>query len=612
MTDLAFHFLRPWWFLAIVPLLLVLWRMSKKKNNQKGWAGVIDAELLPHVLISKEVNQRTWPKYLLGLMGILSIASLAGPVWEQLPQPVFRNESALVIAIDLSRSMDATDLKPSRLVRAKFKVADLLKQRKEGQTALLAFASDAFTVTPLTDDTATIVSQLKALSTDLMPQQGSRADRAMLKASDLLQQAGYMKGDILLITDGVNLERDQAAAKELDSAGYRLMILGVGTKEAAPIPDSRGGFFTDTAGNIILPSLDEAALKKLVKAGGGSYQSYTQNEQDVNRITLQLLERAPSESQASETDFKTDQWQEEGPWLLFVIIPFVAFAFRKGYLLIFVFIGISVTVSPETLAVDLWQRADQKAQQLLDVGEPEKAAEQFENKQWKGSAQYKAGDYEAALESWEMDESADALYNKGNAKAKQGQLEEAQELYKKTLKQVPDHEDAQHNLSEVEKALERKQQEQKNNESEGEEQENKKGDQEKKPEEGDGSSGDKEGEQEEPDEASANDQKESSAKEEQDKKQEEQSKSNKNEASEDDKKTEKETKAEEQASEDQQVEEQDREDSQQANSLDEEEQQAVEAALRAIPDDPGGLLRRKFKYQYQRQARETDREEQQW
>jgi len=474
----TFHFLRPLWFLAIIPLAFVIWRMSNQALNHSGWTGVIDEALLPHVLISKETRTRTWPKYLLSILGLLSILALAGPVWEQLPQPVYRNQSALVIALDLSRSMDAADLKPSRLVRARFKIADLLKQRKDGQTALLAYAADAYAVTPLTDDVETILSQLKALSTDLMPQQGSRADRAMEKASELLKQAGVTQGDILLITDGVKADRDTKIAAEMKHQGYRIHVLGMGTKEGAPIPDPNGGFLSDDSGNIILPVLDEPSLKAVAKAGHGIYQKYTISDHDIDRLTLQL-DKKPEENQTQETKLKSDQWYEEGPWILLLIVPLAAFAFRKGYLVILVFCLagslhspesfadenlVKETVAKKTITSDLWKRPDQKAEELLKQGDAKRAAELFENPRWKGSAQYKLGEYEAALKSWRNFNDADALYNKGNALAKMGKLKEALKSYKESLQARPDFDDAQYNYDQVKKALEeQKKQDQKNN-----------------------------------------------------------------------------------------------------------------------------------------------------
>ncbi|MFK8068732.1 MAG: VWA domain-containing protein [Gammaproteobacteria bacterium] len=604
-----FHFLRPWWFLALIPLAILVWKMTTHVLNQKNWAGIIDEALLPYVLVNKDVRSKSWPKFLFGFVGLLSIIALAGPVWEQLPQPVYRNESALVIALDLSRSMDAADLKPSRLTRAKFKVADLLKQRKEGQTALLAFASEAYTVTPLTDDTDTILSQMKALSTDIMPQQGSRIDRAMLKANELLKQAGVRSGDILLITDATNSEEDMTVASYIKKSGHRVFVFGIGTKEGAPIPDQKGGYFTDASGNIVLPSLEESSLQKIAAKGDGFYQRYTENEQDVTRLTQRLEKKSPANEQAKteaeESELKSDQWIEQGPWLLLLIIPFAALTFRKGYLLILVFCITGFSTSQEVMAEDvveqkmvrdLWKNPNQKAEILFKAGDNKKAAELFENKKWKGSAQYKAGEYEAALESWAGFESPEDLYNKGNALAKMGQLEQALESYEKAIQEKADFEDAQYNYDQVKKALE-EQQKQKDQNGDQE------SDQNKESKDGGGSEEEKSERSE-----SESDRKDSSK----DKKNNEESDQEK-----DPGEQEGEQSGQNKSGGEQQGDEQtnsDLENMQQGKEkdpMDSEEQQAAEAALRAIPDDPGGLLRRKFKYQYQQEKVQSE-EAQQW
>ncbi|MEN8261658.1 MAG: VWA domain-containing protein, partial [Pseudomonadota bacterium] len=174
-----FHFLRPLWFLAILPLVLLLWFLWRRNRRAGQWATVCDARLLPHILIQRNGRRSPWPLTLFATGGVLAVTALAGPAWEQLPTPVFRTESYLVIALDLSRSMDAADIKPSRLIRARYKLADILELRTEGQTALIVYAAVAFTVPPLTDDTATIASQLPALTTGLVPVQGSHAGRAL-------------------------------------------------------------------------------------------------------------------------------------------------------------------------------------------------------------------------------------------------------------------------------------------------------------------------------------------------------------------------------------------------------------------------------------------------
>ncbi len=605
-----FHFLRPWWFLVLIPLILFVWRMTTHVLNPKNWTGIIDEALLPYVLVDRDVGLRSWPKWLLGFVGLLSITALAGPVWEQLPQPVYRNESALVIALDLSRSMDAADLKPSRLTRARFKIADLLRQRKEGQTALIAFASEAYAVTPLTDDTDTILSQMKALTTDIMPQQGSRVDRAMLKANELLKQAGVRSGDILLITDAVNSEEDFTVAAYIKKSGHRVFVFGIGTKEGAPIPDRKGGFFTDDSGNIVLPGLEESSLQRIAEKGNGFYQRYTEDDQDVNRLIQRLEKISVSSKQAKteveESELKSDQWIEQGPWLLLLIIPFAALIFRKGYLLILVFCMTGFPTTQEAMAEDapdrdLWKRPDQKAEEFFQAGENKKAAELFEDKKWKGSAQYKAGEYEAALESWQDFETADDLYNKGNALAKMGQLEQALESYKKAIQQLPNFENAQYNYDQVKKALEEQQKQQKDQNGDQE------SDQKKESEEGGGSEEEK-GESSEPESDSEKDQKDSSENE----KNDEESDQKKDPGEQEGEQSGQDKSGGQQQGDDQTNSDLEQmQQGQENDSMDSEQQQAAEAALRAIPDDPGGLLRRKFKYQYQQQEVQSE-EAQQW
>jgi Ca-activated chloride channel family protein len=225
MIPADFHLIRPLWLLAYLPLGMLLFMMLKHKLRSRKWETFCDKELLPHILIGEKQVSRRKTAMLIFLAGTLVIFALAGPAWQKLPQPVFSTQSALVIALDLSLSMNTADISPSRLERARFKVADILAKRAEGETALIVYAGDAFTVTPLTDDAATIESQLMALTTEIMPAHGNRTELALSRAIDLLRQAGAIKGDILLITDEIELDRTQESAAELSNEGYRLSIL---------------------------------------------------------------------------------------------------------------------------------------------------------------------------------------------------------------------------------------------------------------------------------------------------------------------------------------------------------------------------------------------------
>lgn len=591
MNIAEFHFIRPYWLLAVLPYLAILVLMLRNKLSQGNWSAVCDAALLPYLLQEKAVNQSRWPITAGAIAALLAIIALAGPTWERLPSPVFRNDSALVIALDLSRSMDAADIKPSRLIMARYKIADILKQRKDGQTALLVYAGDAFTVTPLTDDTETIESQLSALNTDIMPSQGSNTASALEKAVELFKQAGLQKGRILLVTDGVDMDKTLAAVKTLDK--YQLSILGVGTDDGAPIALPEGGFLKDERGNIVVPKLNSSDLEKLAQAGNGVYQTITANDADIQTV-LASMDRSVQQQGKQNDNLLLDQWADKGPWLLLLALPLAALTFRKGLLCFALLLILPLPKNSYALGwQDLWQTQDQQAQQAYKKQDYAKAAEQFGNPDWKAAAQYKAGEYDKALESLKSSKSASGAYNQGNALAKVGQLEEAIKAYEKALAMNPNDADAKHNKEVVEKELEKQKQEQKKQDQQKkDDKQQPKGDSEKN----------KEGEQSE----KSDEQKQSEQKPEQ-KPEQKQSDQQQSEEKQQDKAGEKKPEAEKPQQAEQGKDEAKEQAKQQAPVKAEpsdEQQQANEQWLKRIPDDPAGLLKRKFKYQYGQRGRQ--------
>ena len=263
-----FHFQQPLWFLALIPMALLLWWLPRTGRTGSAWQRACESHLLPYLLNKPGAAFSQLPVWLFAAGCLLAVIALADPVWQKQPQPVYRNQDAVVLVLDLSRSMLSTDLPPSRLERARFKAAELLKQRQEGQTGLVVFAGDAFTVSPLTSDARTIQSLLKTLHPDLMPVQGSRADLGIRKAGAILGQAGLPRGNIVLIGDGYSDPRAREVASDLRRQGYRLSVLGVGSDQPAPIPDPQGGFVRDARGKIVMPTLEVAQLQSLASAGG--------------------------------------------------------------------------------------------------------------------------------------------------------------------------------------------------------------------------------------------------------------------------------------------------------------------------------------------------------
>lgn len=637
MNLAEFHFIRPYWLLAIIPYLVIVALMLRNTLSQGNWSAVCDAELLPYLLQEKAASQSRWPLTTGAVAALLAIVALAGPTWQRLPSPVFRNESALVIALDLSRSMDAEDIKSSRLIRARYKIADILKQRKDGQTALLVYGGDAFTVTPLTDDTETIDSQLSALTTDIMPSEGSNATIVLEKAVDLLKQAGLQKGQILLVTDGVNIDETMPAVKALD--GYTLSILGVGTADGAPIALPEGGFLKDGQGTIVIPKLEADDLAKLAQAGKGAYHTITANDADIQAL-LSAVDKPVKQEGKENKNLLLDQWEDKGPWLLLLVLPLAALSFRKGLLCFALLLLLPLPKNSYALEWrDLWQSKDQQAQQAYKDNRFEQAAKLFENPDWKAAAHYKAGEYGKSLENYvpkpELgnERNATMLYNQGNALAQSGQLEQAIKAYEKALSLNPDDADAKYNKELVEKELEKEQQQQENKQDDKQEQkprDNKQDD--KKNQSKQDSQQGKQGGQSEEQKPSGQKPEPSEEQQEAEQKQEqsEEQKAAEQKPEQSEEKKTRQQQADEQQSPDHK-EQQDQpeekqpdtgEDQQAGQKKDEgkehpqkvpaiaqptdEQQQANEQWLKRIPDDPAGLLKRKFKYQYGQRGRQLD------
>ena len=587
MVD-GFHLLRPelLWALGICPVVaLALWF---RRAHQGDWSRVIDADLLPFLLPDQTGAARrvsVWiPTFLLALI----ILAAAGPSLQRVELPVIKRADALVIVLDMSASMLAADVQPSRIQRARQKVLDLLETRNEGVTGLVVFAGDAHVVTPLTDDTRTIANLMPALSPTMMPLPGANAASAIQMAADLLITAGAQGGQILLMTDGLPSFDTGAIKTTLEDSGATLAILAIGTPSGAPIPLPNGGFLKDDAGEIVIPALDRGGINAIASELGAAYREITLDEADIEALTERDLLVTEGEL---DLDRQTDAWQDQGYWLAALVALLLLPAFRKG-----VVAGITLLLtfhSPPPQAAewqDLWLTPDQQGARQLANDLPAEAAATFNDPAWRGVAAYQAGTYDRAAQSFASEQTADSLYNLGNALALQGDLQGALAAYEKSLAQLPDAEDAITNRDFIQSLLD--QQEQDPQDQQGDEQ--------NQEDNSSQSEGDSESDNQEQSDSSDSEQSE----------QEPGDQSN-NESG---------GGEEEQSSEEQQQDpaladnkELDQEaldaaTQEQMAKFDEalEEQQALEQWLRRVPDDPGGLLRRKFRYQTMQRLREGE------
>lgn len=605
-----FHFIRPLWLFALVPLSVLIWMMMKRKLGSRSWEGVCDRTLLPFILIRMQSKSRRLSVLATSLGGILAILALAGPAWQRLPQPVFTPQSALVIAFDLSRSMEATDISPSRVGRTRFKIADILDQRTEGQTGLLVYAGDAFIVTPLTDDTATIKSQLTALAPEIMPVQGNRADIAIERSADLLKQAGAAKGNILLITDEVDLDdRLRAAASAAQRQGYRIFVLGVGTSHGTPVPLADGSFLKDARGEIVIPVLNEKPMRELARIGGGHYNRMSVDDSDIKSLE-RVFKGVELGDDFNETKLQTDIWKEQGPWLLIALLPLAAVLFRRGYLVVLL---IFILPFPHNAAAfdwdSLWLNQQLRAKRALEQGDRKRAAELFTKPEWKGPAQYQTRDYKGALKSLKELKDSESLYNTGNALARLGRYEDAIKAYNQVLKQDPDHEDARYNKKLVEKELQ-KQKQQNQRQQQNKNQKNSVDN--KDQQEGRGQHQNQDRQSQQRQDSRNNDKEQADRRQNQD--QQNQQNTNQQDQRDEDKNQRQDANAQAQRREGEEQPERDAEKNMTASrdQKQDEQEQATEQWLRRIPDDPAGLLRRKFLYQYRQRVNRPPPGEKTW
>lgn len=417
-----FHFIRPWWLLALIPAVLLVVLLCKRRAAGSGWDGLIASSIMPRLMVGRDERLARAPIVLLGFAWLLAVIALAGPTWERQPQAMYRASLDQVVVLDLSPSMNGTDIAPSRLARARFAISDLLAQTREGRTALVVFGAEHHVVTPLTDDAATVEQLLRALSVDVLPVSGDRAASALRAALQLLAAATSRAAHVILLSDGVGDPAESiAAAIEVRATGARLSVIGIGTDR-------------------------ESQLRELARSGGGAYQQLGQLgplDGEGRRSPALELEAEAGFSQTAGRELTADLWAEKGAWLLLPLLLVAALGYRRGWLVVLV---VALFQHPQDAMAfdwdDLWLTPNQQAKRLLESGQAQQAAELFADPQWQATARYRSGEFDKAAEQFAA---SNAAYNRANALARAGKLQEAINSYDEALAAQPDDEDARFN-----------------------------------------------------------------------------------------------------------------------------------------------------------------------
>lgn len=448
-----FHFLRPMWLLVLIAAALLAWVVSQQEDMRTKWANAIAPHLLDRLLLDRRGAQRIRPVHLTIVLLALGAIAAAGPTWRHERSPFVEDKAPLAIAVDLSPTMDAVDISPSRLERVKLKVRDLLALRAGARTAIFVYAGSAHMVLPLTDDAKLIQTYVNSLATRIMPVAG-KDTRKVIDVIDQALARETVPGTILLITDEVEPAAFEAIRKH--RGRNDIMVLGVGTAEGGPVKLSKGEYLTNAAGGRVIARMDVEGLKRLKSEAGVQLATVTMDDQDVRWIAGHAqahLEQAQAEA--------STRWQDAGWWLVIPIAVLGALWFRRGWTIRWtaaILLAALVLPVPRAEAAgwkftDLWLTPDQQGRLAFERGDYARAADLFDDAMWKGVSLYRAGKYGEAVDAFAGIDTAEAWFNQGDALAHLGRLPQAAASFREALKKRPDWAEAKANLKLIEEAI---------------------------------------------------------------------------------------------------------------------------------------------------------------
>lgn len=467
-----FHLLRPGWLLVLLPVALLYWRLLFSQKHQAGWHQWLPGHL-SRVLVNSAHQTSSAPIHRVMIMTLIGVAALSGPTWERLPQPVYQLESGQVVVMDMSPSVLAEDITPNRLTRMRYKAIDLVRSGLDGDTGLIAYADDAFIISPLTADNRNLINLIPSLSPDIMPAPGSEPLLALKLADELLKNAGYAQGDIYWLTDGISSRDLGPLTQYLRSTEHRVSILATGTEKGAPVRDSSGRLLKNNDA-IVLAKMYPNRLQDLANLTHGVFTRITADNQDIHALVHQSpLSREGKDSKQQQ---QGDDWRDMGPYLALLMLPLMLFNWRRGTLLTPLLIMMLIPLfsySPAALAAqeptwtDRFLNQEQRAQRLYEQKHYKQAAELSTEPLRRGASLYQSGDYAGAAEAFAESNTAEAAYNQGNALAQQQAYDEAISAYNRALEKRPNWQEAKENKQWVEQAKQQQAQQQSSQQDNG-------------------------------------------------------------------------------------------------------------------------------------------------
>ncbi|WMD22047.1 VWA domain-containing protein [Achromobacter seleniivolatilans] len=415
----AFHFLRPWWLLAVPAALALLW-LRRSEGSRLGWRSSISPALLPYLTVDAAGSAGPRPIHAVAALLILGGIAAAGPTWEQDRPPFLDNQAPLIVAVDLSPSMDANDVPPSRLEAVKHKLHDLLARRTGAKTGLIAYAGSAHLVLPPTDDPNLVDLFVQSLSTSLIAAPGRDVAGVITLAESVLQatQAG---GTLLLATDGADTDQLAQVQQLAKGSDFQILILATGTAHGGVLHDARGQPRMDAQGKPLLGTFNTDAIKQLAQAARAPLGSLTVNEDDLDWVQL----HAQRHFQEVQDAGQPMHWKDAGYWLCWPLGLLALLGLRRGWnvnwtagLLLAWMTGVYPSTANAGPVADAFFTPDQQGRWAYEHHDFAGAAAAFQDPYWKGRAAYDAGDYRAALAAFARLDTPEAYFYLGNTQAR--------------------------------------------------------------------------------------------------------------------------------------------------------------------------------------------------
>ena len=452
-----FHFLRPAWALAIIPWIIISIVQGRRRASRDMFGGIIAPHLLEHLRLQRFGSRWLNPANFTKVIAVLLLLLLMGPTWKQQPSPLSQDEAALVILLDVSSSMQQTDVQPSRLQRAKQKISDLLALRPDKKAALVVYGGSAHTVLTLTADQEVLNQYLAAITPAIMPRPGKFPEYSLPLVGEILRDT-TAPATVVMFADGLGSDSTAAFADYFTSSGYQLLVVGVGTEQQEPG----------------LAPLERRSLQQLASEAGGSYFDLTVDDSDMRRIDRRI------NSHFVVIEDSALPWLDSGYVLVFPAMALFLMWFRRGWTLTWAWLLVPLLLAGTpgpTLAqveaqgaveadspagrrlaplqwfIDLWLTSDQQGRALMQMGDYRAAAAQFEDPMWKGLGYYYAEDFMLAAEYFSRRDSDAALFNEANARAQARDYLRAVQRYDRLLERNPDFPGAAHNRQRVQELI---------------------------------------------------------------------------------------------------------------------------------------------------------------